>query len=315
MNREYTLEERTVCPVCQSQDMKFIFEGYDDRYGQPDTYGVYECGNSNCQLGFLKQHVKDNELSNLYSKYYHHKKNKEFKGQFIDNCEQHIKNFRNYIYNTENFYSKLKHGQTVLDIGCGYGPSAGFLKKKSIRWFGLEVDPLKVEFNKKKGLICDLKSVEEFSNDSKIKFDIIIVNQVIEHISNPIRFLSSIRKLIKDDGITYISTPNYNSKYKNKFKELWVHWHIPYHQLYFNSNSLSMLANKSGFNVDLIYTTTPFPFYVFQHNLLPCKQGEKNFSFHEKKTFKHLKYFLDYKNFLSYRLYNEDCLYAHLKPA
>ena len=311
MNLKFRIVERTCCPVCNSNEIEKVLTHYDDRYGHPDFYDIFECRNSICQLAFLKQHIIDEDLYALYSNYYHHYKLRLLPKK-LDYCKQFLKLIRDFIYNTDNLYSRLEYGQRVLDVGCGYGPSVSFLERKFIKWVGLEIDPKKVRINQNKGLDCKFGDLEDYAKVSKNVFDVILVNQVIEHVSSPVSFFQLIRKLIADNGKVYFSTPNYSSKYRLLHGRLWIHWHVPYHQLYFNIISFNHLAEKTGFKIEHIYTRTPFPFFVLQRNIKPCQRGEKNPSFHEKKSLKDLIYFRDLDNFTAKQRFDEDCLYAQI---
>lgn len=312
MGREFSIAERKICPVCGFQDLKRIMEHFDDRYGHPDLYEVVECQNNICGLAFLKQHIQDEDLPLLYAKYYHHKSRRIDQYRILINIKQSLRRLRNLIYNIYDFYNRLENGQSVLDVGCGYGPNASFLKRKSIDWVGLEVDPMKVEHIRRKGLQCYHSKVEEFSEQSDSKFDIILVNQVIEHVSDPVLFLQSIRILLKDDGKAYLSTPNYASKYRKKHGRNWIHWHVPYHQLYFSARSFSYMCKKTGFRIEQLYTRTPFLWFVLQRNMTACERGQRNMAFTEKKAMRHLIYFRDISNFVSTNRCDEDCLYAEI---
>lgn len=312
MHREFNFVERKCCPVCGSTENKNVLTHYDDRYGQPDLYDVLECQNQLCQLSFLKQPVADKDLSDLYSKYYHHRNVIKNLPKVLDCCKQGLKRVRDFIYNNDNLYSRIQHTKRVLDVGCGYGPSVFFLKKKSIDWVGLEIDPIKALINRQKGLKCHSLDLEEFAKKSNERFDVILVNQVIEHVSNPIGFFQAIRKLLTDKGNAHFSTPNYDSKYRYINGASWIHWHVPYHQLYFNSHSFTYLTQKTGFKVVEIYTRTPFLFFVLQRNVKPCERGKKNQTFHEGKSIGDLIYFKDLGNFKSKRRFDEDCLYANI---
>ena len=180
MTREFAVTERTFCPVCNLRQIKNILTHFDDRYGQPDLYDVLQCQSPNCQLAFVRQRISDEELGVLYSKYYHHHEVKPLP-KHLDNAMNFMKQLRDLIFNTDNLYNRLGSKQKVLDIGCGYGPSASFPLRKNIDWTGLEIDPNKAALASKNGLNCKPMKLEDFANNSKETFDVILVNQVIEH--------------------------------------------------------------------------------------------------------------------------------------
>ena len=91
----------------------------------------------------------------------------------------------------------------ILDIGCGSGYLGMLLHKKSKHFVGIDfTDERKVKgfaFLRSDALKVPLKS------DS---FDIIVCNHVIEHVTNQKKLLQEISRLLKKDGICYMTCPN-----------------------------------------------------------------------------------------------------------
>lgn len=91
----------------------------------------------------------------------------------------------------------------ILDIGCGSGYLGWLLQKKSKQYIGMDfVDERKVKgftFLRTDALNVPLKDGS---------FDIIVCNHVIEHVANQKRLLEEISRLLKKDGICYMTCPN-----------------------------------------------------------------------------------------------------------
>ena len=91
----------------------------------------------------------------------------------------------------------------ILDIGCGSGYLGRILHKKSKQYIGIDfVDERKVRgFN---FMRTDALNVPLKDNS----FDIIVCNHVIEHVTNQKKLLQEISRLLKKDGICYMTCPN-----------------------------------------------------------------------------------------------------------
>ena len=81
------------------------------------------------------------------------------------------------------------------------------------------------------------------------KFDVIVMFQVLEYISNPVTFLKNIRKLLKKNGKLLIKIPNagdlslkLNKKYNDWF---WQRAHINY----FTTKTVKHVLRKSNFQI------------------------------------------------------------------
>ncbi len=123
------------------------------------------------------------------------------------------KNIKDSIFlkHTEPFLSKGKLSK-ILEIGCGGGwnlyvfREAGYSKvvgyepgsitrNIGVRELGLDL---------REGFIDDaLESAE--------KYDLIILNHVIEHLIDPINVLNKLKNLLTDEGILYLGLPNIQS--------------------------------------------------------------------------------------------------------
>ena len=154
----------------------------------------------------------------------------------------------------------------ILDIGSGPGY---FLKVGKDRgWDVTGIEPGKpayqfsteeLDLNVFNGLFSD-KNYKDFG-----KFDVIHMNNVLEHITDPQQFLMLAYEILKPEGLICVTVPNdYNSLQKIIVtylkKDPW--WVVPKdHVNYFNLTSLSALMEIAGFNT--IYTTSSFPLELF----------------------------------------------------
>jgi len=156
----------------------------------------------------------------------------------------------------------------ILDIGCGSGEFLEFMKNSG--WKVVGIEPSEEAFNqaKKKGITVYNLPLEEFvsqSNKKKEKFDVIVFDNILEHVLKPKEILMISHKLLSPDGISYIKVPNdFNrlqllaQKKLNK-RKWWIA--IPDHINYFNFQSLEKLLKFCGFEV--LLKTTDFPMELF----------------------------------------------------
>jgi len=159
--------------------------------------------------------------------------------------------------------------RTILDIGCGSGEFIEFAKKK--KWNVTGIEPSKEAFKKaeEKNITVYNLSLQEFIKIKKekklTKFDVILLDNVLEHIPNPKKTLLACKELLSDRGILYIKVPNdFNelqllAQKKVHKKQWWVA--IPDHINYFNFKSLEKLLKFYGFKI--LLKTTDFPMELF----------------------------------------------------
>jgi len=110
-------------------------------------------------------------------------------------------------------YGGIGKKDIVLEIGCGLGILLS--KVKAGEKYGLESNEFAVATCKKKGLNVRLhEDVYRLPFDDK-KFDVIIMNEVIEHIPKPEKALREIDRVLKTGGELIITTPNKNFLVQN----------------------------------------------------------------------------------------------------
>ncbi len=132
-----------------------------------------------------------------------------------------IKTFFNYIWveaqekNIKNIIDLLerKPNAKVLDIGCGDGHlTIKFAKKigtKNIT--GVDGVKEKILIAKKRGIKTATFNLEDKWPFQDNQFDVLVSNQVIEHILDLDNFISEARRILKLGGYFVVSTENLSS--------------------------------------------------------------------------------------------------------
>jgi len=110
-------------------------------------------------------------------------------------------------------YGQIRKSDVVLEIGSGLGTLLERIPAE--KKFGLESNNYAVKECQKKKL-----NVKKDSGVSKLpyednSFDVVIMNEVIEHIENPKKAVLEIRRILKKTGRYIITTPNRTFLVKN----------------------------------------------------------------------------------------------------
>ena len=144
--------------------------------------------------------------------------------------------------------SRYKRKGRFLDIGCATGFLLDEARKQDWDVEGVELSKWAVNYAKEK---LGLKVFRGYLNEANFPakyFDAIVLTDVVEHVIDPRGLMEEIRRILKPDGVLYISTPDIDSLLSRLLKARW--WGIQHaHLYYFSRNSLTRLLDAGGFRV------------------------------------------------------------------
>lgn len=134
------------------------------------------------------------------------------RGTFVNSLISEFKNCRN-----------LK----ILDLGSGEGGTSEIFSDEN---YVLSIDLNKIRLNRQNESInnkicCDISTLPF----KKKSFDLIIMQDVIEHLDHTKNTIKNISALLNDGGMIYLSTPNRNSII-NLLAD--PHWSVPFVSLF-----------------------------------------------------------------------------------
>ena len=156
---------------------------------------------SNCRGFTLTPPLKNTEMDTLYSDYYND--STEIDGQ--QNIEVKFIELVKYLRNNEEIHE-------VLDYGCGVdGYLNSISEKLQINVDGFEVSPKTLTILQDRFPSSQFFDPISFSNTKK-RYDLIVLSDVLEHLSEPKELLDSLRGKLRAGGLIWIQQPLENNR-------------------------------------------------------------------------------------------------------
>lgn len=255
INREY-------CPICKSKNRSVLFSA---KHSSPDffdfikfekfyskkfydgyangllgelLYEIAEC--SDCQFIYLTEVLNDVGMGLLYNDWL----DKELLRGIT--ASHHINIFSEMSLKLIKTNFKNKDRINVMDFGAGYGNFCSIAVKSGFNTYAFDLSNDKNEHMNGMGVTI-IKSFDVHYGS----FDFIWVNQVLEHLYDPLGILLNLCQCLTDKGIIYIGVPDCKG-IKQILKEhplsgrlfmlLSPHQHINA----FDNKSLKLLSKNAG---------------------------------------------------------------------
>lgn len=257
------------CRICGG-NINFENKIYDDRYGYQGCFDLFKC--RCCGHRFLNIEFSTDQLVRQYTDYYPRSTRDVSSYRPLQGAHG-LNAWLSGAYRSA--YLWVPHNVRILDIGCGFGESLGYHKARGCDVYGVEADENirrvadKYSFNVHVGLFDPDRYEQNF-------FDYVTLDQVVEHVTDPLAVLRGVARVLKPGGMVVLSTPNPNGWGAKLFGRRWINWHAPYHLQHFSRASMRIAAEKSGLLIESVRTLTCSEWLHYQwiHVLTFPKLGE-----------------------------------------
>lgn len=163
----------------------------------------------------------------------------------------------------------------LLDVGCGTGDFLKICKNDNWKTIGIEPNESakKIAKNKLGEEAVLYTNINEIKN---LKFDVITLWHVLEHVSDLEFYISKLKSLLKPNGFLVIAVPNYKSFDAKYYKQFWAAFDVPRHLWHFSKKSISLLFQNEKF---MLIKILPMYFDSFYVSILSEKNKNKKGNF------------------------------------
>ena len=232
--QEISLTEGTICPICGFNEYKSIFKLEKFQFfSDADVSKQVDINNVQCEKCssiFMNPCYSPNGFSILF----------EEAGMSYGSSDGRPVEQVNWLNN----YKLLENNKRILDIGCGTGNFLASLPTNIFK-VGVDIDKTSIDIAKQKHknieFICS--SFEDLVYEDNI--DLITMNHVLEHLSNPKEVLERLYDLSNSNTRLLIEVPIIENGLTNDINGFFSVQHLTH----FSRNSFKNILKLSGWEV------------------------------------------------------------------
>jgi len=246
------------CQICGNELLSFASQKTGARNSSLQQSAILVC--PNCGLHTLRSHPNLHQLRSLYDVGYEpYWEPLEESGRFVRWARR-----RNLAFRSNAVRRVQPEPGLVLDIGCGTG---GFLRALCCdgTWLGVGLDiieqALVVANGQGVSTVCGVAGSLLFKT---AVFDVVTMWEVLEHLPQPGQALREAHRVLRQNGLLLMSTPNGESLQAGFWRHHWPGWDIPRHLQIFSRGSLTHLLEDSGFVIIREFVIPTEQFYAVE---------------------------------------------------
>lgn len=240
------------CSICNSKTEYFL---------EKDDYKYRKC--HVCGLVFVNPQPSEKELhENVYSPKAGYQKHRK---RLLLKETPHVKKIFSHLEKQFPRHVRVTSASRprVLDVGCSNGDFLFFAKQRGFEIYGVEVNTLTADVARTRGLNVKIGTLEDAQYADNF-FDAIFLGDIIEHVKDPQALLLECKRILKEDGILIISTPNLDSFWARATFKLWewftIPWSVltpPHHLFQFSEDNLKLFLKDNGFSFRTVWYRRP----------------------------------------------------------
>jgi SAM-dependent methyltransferase len=227
------------CPICGNSD--FVDVGVVPGVVVIRQFQLRRC--TSCQLVFVSNPFL--EYDSLYSEEYYNGGGADTKLNYVGEVQYPDRTVRRNewqgVLKRVRALTPLPERPRWLDYGCGTGGLVTYLRGQSVDAFGFEQGWCE-DLLRRNGVPTIEK--DEFARYAG-KFDVVSAIEVIEHTTDPVDVLRTIRPLLKPGGLLFLTTGNAQPFHDRITK--WRYVTPDVHVSYFEPATLATALEAAGF--------------------------------------------------------------------
>jgi SAM-dependent methyltransferase len=254
--------EPVACYLCGARDHRPFVDAQDDLTGKPGTFRFVRC--TGCGLAYQNPRVAIDRIGAYYDDQYIAHRRKRNWGPLTPLFERAMNKLDADKDALASRYVALGRASQVLDVGCGAGT---FLERLRTR-YGAAVAGVDFKDLSKSPALAGAEFHCSLFYDAPLadgRFDLVTMWHFLEHDYDPVRSLSTARRVLRPGGTLIVEVPRLDSRTFRWFGRRWPGLQAPQHTVLLDRERLLRLAGRADLEIVdyLPYGAFPAYFYLF----------------------------------------------------
>lgn len=225
------------CFVCGGDQSEVRYRPEVGRWGYTGPFVLRRC--LGCGLVYNSPRLPQDELAELYRRNYY----------FFDRQPGAEITRIGEAYLRTIAHLPTITSRTLLEVGSGKGYMLALLARLGWHVVGVEIAEIAARHSRQCfGVPVFTGTLEAFRRANQRTFDVVLAQDVLEHVPDPAGFLDATRASLRPGGWLIIDTPNVGGRNVGALGEGWRGFN-PFHIYLFDRYTLGRALAKAGFTV------------------------------------------------------------------
>lgn len=175
----------------------------------------------------------------------------------VQSLINYLKDNKGYDYSNSFSMINFMKGKYVAELGCGHGFISVALSNEvgQLDSFDVDSEAINVAIRLKNKYSIKNVSPRLFdgynTNSMDKSYDVVLSADVLEHVTEPLKYLKECYRILKDGGILILTTPNgLIAKKNNKI----IKNHSPFHITEYYPDELMKMLSENNFKIFKTYS-------------------------------------------------------------
>ena len=251
------------CRLCGGTDARVVLSGTDHREGMGGWFSVVVC--RRCGLGRVEPWPDDPMA--WYPDAYQQHTAQTLTGRVVEAAIRRTatrplgdaaRRVATSVVPDADMGGPLAPGARLLDVGAGNGAAVRALRAAGVDAHGIEPEERAVAAASAAGVTTVSVGTLEANPLEGEHWDVVRMNQVLEHVPDPVDALRRVRALLAPGGRAVIGVPNFGSLGRRAFGASWDGLELPRHLHHFTRFSLGLALAEADLEASSMRTVALF---------------------------------------------------------